>query len=227
MFDHDHLREQIASTVAYLRRLDSGRAAMSYRSIRTRLWIHILAEARAGTLAVDWRTTLYVVEPDNLVRHQILGAAAAILPASEEGDNEALVLHELVTMPARAWEPYAADGDWRAALNAWHADTLAIDEYRRQPVDPLLTEHLAEYFGTTIGVRIPPGVEAMGRAFHDASYRAGLAAGGDESFNDWQERLDDQLKALPLSPPDSRRGDPEALRQLLQQLPTYWTEQHP
>lgn len=227
MFDPEHLRDQIASTAAYLRRLDSGRAAMSYRSLRTRLWIRILAEARAGTLAVDWRTSLYVIEPDNSVRRQLLGAAAAvILPASDEADNEALVLHELVTMPARPWEPYAAAGDWRAAIDAWYADTLAIDEYRHQPVDPLLGEHLAEYFGTTIGVRIPPGFEAMGRVLQDASYRAGLAAGGDESFNDWQEWLEDQLKALPLSPPDSRRRDPEALRQLLQQLPTYWTEQH-
>lgn len=222
MFDPEHLRDQIASTAAYLRRLDSGRAAMSYRSLRTRLWIRILAEARAGTLAVDWRTSLHVIEPDNSVRRQILGVSAAILPASDEGDNEALVLHELVTMPPRPWEPYAAAGDWRTAINAWYADTLAIDEYRHQPVDPLLAEHL----GTTIGVRIPPGAEAMLRVLQDASYRAGLVAGGDESFNDWQKRLEDQMKALPLQPADSR-GDPEALRQHLQQLPTYWTEQRP
>jgi hypothetical protein len=223
MFDPEYLHGETAQTAAYLRRLDSGRAAINYRSIRTRLWIHILAKARAGTLAVDWRTTLYVAEPDNSVRHQILGAAAAaIRPASEDADNEALVLHELVTMPSRPWEPYAAAGDWRTAINAWYADTLAIDEYRRQPVDPLLTEHL----GTT-NLRAPGSdVEAMLRALQEASYRAGLAAGGDESFADWQVWLEAQLKPLSLATA-RRRADPQALGQHLQQLPTYWTEQRP
>lgn len=225
MFDHDHLRDQIESTVAYLRRLDSSRAAMSYRSIRTRLWIHILAEARAGTLTVDWRTTLYVAEPDNQLRREILGpAAAAILPA-QEADSEALILHELVTMPPRPWEPYAAAGDWRAAINTWYADTLAIDEYRRQPLDPLLTEHM-----NTIGLGAAPSfshAETMVRAMQEASYHAGLTAGGDDRFADWQVQLETQLNALKSPHKDSSRADPEALRQYLQRLPTYWTEQHP
>lgn len=227
MFDHDHLRDQIESTVAYLRRLDSSRAAINYRSLRTRLWIHILAEARAGTLTVDWRTTLYVAEPDNALRHEILGpAAAAILPASQDADSEALILHELVTMPPRPWEPYAAAGDWRAAINAWYADTLAIDEYRRQPLDPLLAEHM-DSIGLGARISLRPDVEAMLRALREASYRAGLAAGGDNDFADWQEWLDAQMKALKSPQRDSGRADSEAVRQHLQQLPTYWTEQHP
>lgn len=230
MFNHDRLRDQTAQTIAYLRRLDIGRSAMSYHSTRTRLWIGVLAEARAGTLAADWRSTL-AVKHDTGIRDEILGSAAALIapPPSSDADSDTLVLHELTTMPIRPWEPYAAHGNWRAALDAWYADTLAIDEYRRQPVDPLLSDHLGI---ADLGSRIVPGLDAMFQTLWEASYRAGLAAGGETTGgpdDDWQAWLDNRMKTQQLAASPSftgRAANPAGLRQHLQQLPTYWTDKY-
>lgn len=226
MSNNDRLRDQIAQTIAYLRRLDAHSTALIYHSTRTRLWVGVLAEARAGTLPADWRSTL-TIEHDTGLREQILGSAAALItPTESNADSDTLVLHELTTMPVRPWEPYAARGDWRAALDAWYADTLAIDEYRRQPVDPLLSDHLGL---TDLGARITPGVDALLQALQEASYRAGLAAGGEAGFDDWRSWLDTRIRALQSSadlPTTDRSANPRALRQHLQQLPTYWTDKH-
>lgn len=227
-FDNDRLRDQAAQSIAYLRRLETGCSALSYHSSRTRLWIRILAEARDGTLSPTWREELASdvakpVETTAAVRGQILGVLP-LFAFDADSDIDALVVHELVTMPLRPWEPYAARGDWRAALDAWYADTLAVNEYRRQPVDPLLSEHVG-----IAGSRIAPGIDDMLTTFWEASYRAGLAAGGEDGSGDWQAWLNTQMEAhqsvanLPLT---GRPADPEGLRQHLQQLPRYWADEH-
>lgn len=212
----DELRKQIEQTQAYLWRCHQDRAAMQYRSARSILWTRMLSDARAGTLAIDWRNHLTVDTKGRAeIRQAILGDyAEAVIPAGPQADTDVLVAHEMATMPTRPWEPYAAGGDWRAALDAWYADTIALDEYRKQSVNPPNATALNKIHGKT---------EAMLRDLSEASYRAGLAAGGET--NDWQVWLNSRMQAR--QAPRTRPSDPEALRHHLEQLPDYWTQPKP
>nr|WP_181407294.1 hypothetical protein [Mycobacterium celatum] len=40
-----------------------------------------------------------------------------------------LALHEIVSSPVAAWEPYVTNGDWRRALDAWYAAAIELRDY--------------------------------------------------------------------------------------------------
>jgi len=201
---------------------------------RTRylVWADVLDSARLGTLPSDWRDR---VESD----------------AYDAGTAERLAALEIVNTDRADWEPHAARGNWRAALTAWHAAqihnensyevnhqhelAIAASDLRRclSRMDSrlhrdLLRKELHRLTGqSTHRVRY-----VARRDFLDASYRAGLAAGGeandwlgwyrsrveqwavDESPGHWQHRKARHLSAF---------NNPVPLQKILQRLPHYWT----
>ncbi|MGB0878839.1 MAG: hypothetical protein ACPGXI_17520 [Mycobacterium sp.] len=166
----------------------------------------MLSSARAGTLAQNWREHLTIdTAGRDEIRRAVLGdSAAKSVNRTQSADADTLAVHEMAMMPIRPWEPHAAGGDWRAALEAWYADTLALDEYR------------VGSFGGGLDDSFSGARDAMEiiRNLWTASYRAGLAAGGED--NDWLAWLESS-RTRPVA-------DPTGLRQHLEQLPDYWTE---
>ena len=64
----------------------------------------VLDKARAGDLTTDWRDNLTTPTP----------------PMPADADSAAQALDELRALAPAPWEPNAARGDWRAALDAWY-----------------------------------------------------------------------------------------------------------
>ena len=111
---------------------------------------------------------------------------------------DGLALHEFATLPPQPWEPYVAGGDWRAALEAWYRETLALHDRTRQ-------QHLEERASEPRRSRLLDPDQAATVACRDADfeaikainyarkrdrieawYQAGLAAGGvDEDWAGW------------------------------------------
>lgn len=81
--------------------------------------------------------------------------------------------------PPAEWEPYAAAGDWRRALDAWYCNSTNV------------LESVAarwELGADVNGIRDDPAVDPQPlRDQLEASYRAGLAAGtgADNGWLDW------------------------------------------
>lgn len=168
-----------------------------------------LSAARAGDLAPDWREHLDMGYPQT---------------AQIYSDGDALAMHEIATMSPQLWEPYVAQGDWRAALNAWHTASLELEE----SLEALRTRpgpgHTAAGSPFTPPASGPAAqnVRVLLADMRTASYQAGLAAGGDDV--DWQGWLQSREDTYP-----AKKGptDWDRLRQALEQLPDYWTQPQP
>lgn len=175
----------------------------------------VLRSARQGTLEAGWRDQLLMdarrrCHPD--------------CPALQGHDDIGiLIAMEIADWPQRPWEPGVAGGDWRAALDAWYEDELELqDTYegfaRQQLVTPEATEtawwrreqHCREWIG--------------------ASYRAGLAAGGEPV--DWVAWYQRRIELREETDPDRIRGRRRAVAWVselgpipwLAYLPEYWTQ---
>jgi hypothetical protein len=177
---------------------------------RPKLLVKVLAAARAGDLALDWRA------------HLDMGYSST---AQIYSDCDELAMHEIATMPPQLWEPYVAQGDWRAALNAWHTASLELEEYvealRTRPA-PSLAVAAGISFTSPAGGPLGQHVRALLADMRTASYQAGLAAGGDDV--DWQAWLRSREGAYPAKKGPTDWG---RLRQALEQLPDYWTKPQP
>lgn len=88
-----------------------------YVTSRHTLFGDVLRRARAGTLLPDWRERL-ADDPY---------PAAFVRRGTPIPDHVLLAEHELANMVVQPWEPYAAQGNWREALDAWYSDTLALE----------------------------------------------------------------------------------------------------
>ncbi|EUA17578.1 hypothetical protein I553_10670 [Mycobacterium xenopi 4042] len=160
---------------------------------------------------------------------------------------------DVAHLEAALWEPYAAAGDWRSALDAWCS--ASIDAFQEYVLQVVATS------GRCRGIDLHELV--FRRDMLEASYRAGIAAGTGED-NGWREwlatraaerwepdraecyrmaMLDEGLPAEPLyfadfttkMPYKRTSYDPYFQERLygyrklhndLETLPTYWTVAH-
>lgn len=103
---------------------DQRHRRSAYVTAHYRFCSVVLRDARAGTLAPDWRNRLGAEH------------ANADLPDVLR-DTYTSVIDELTTLPPQPWEPYVAGGDWRAALDTWYRDNLDLqDLYYRERTAP-------------------------------------------------------------------------------------------
>lgn len=187
----------------------------------------ILSRARLGTLDPNWRTHLLTYFP------------AARSDATKAGAT--LVQLEATELPVQPWEPYAARGDWREALDAWYSATLALETeceaaHAERPRPPADDSGGVDWLsGAAAGQQQQSDADRYMRESQQrirdglgASYRAGLAAGGveidwvtwyRERVATWDDLGREELRA------DYRRhqADEQGWRDYLQQLPDYWT----
>lgn len=179
-----------------------------YTRTRNSLWADVLRWARVGELPTDWRDLL----PGYYAR------IAAMTGDTVRADIDGLVLHEFATLPPQPWEPHHTEGDWRAALDAWYRDSLALhdrthrereelrtsepepfklpiqpmthtDRPRRVPLDAEFTHALRQ----ADAVAAQAVNHARGRDRIEAWYRAGLVAGG--AAEDWIGWYRDQIES--------------------------------
>lgn len=180
-----------------------------YTGMRNGLWADVLRWARTGELPADWR--------DHLPGYH--ARVAAIAGEQVHDDIDGLVLHEFVTLPTQPWEPYAAGGDWRAALDAWYRDALTAHDRQHQDAaeiaasepprfaTPLDTDHAAQLACRHADSQAIKAINyARKRDRLEAWYRAGRAAGGDnEDWAGWYrdrigtwDRRQDTIYGVPL-----------------------------
>jgi len=202
----------------------------------------ILERARLGTLDPSWRTHLLTYFP--AARSDATKASAT------------LVQLEATDLPVQPWEPYAAGGDWREALDAWYSATLALEaEYEaekaerpRPPADDSggvdwLASAASGQQQQSEADRYMREIQRRERDCLGASYRAGLAAGGVEI--DWvswyRQRVTEWVDCGVGCDDDTRARFTESMRidyrrhqsdqpgwsAYLQQLPGYWTASDP
>jgi hypothetical protein len=100
-------------------------------------------------------------------------------------DADALAIYEVAAAPPSVWEPNAAAGDWRRALAAWRV--AARDLHRHQfRTKRWLCDLTIPEPDQTNAARLDAVLEARTLDAIEASYRAGLAAGGDaENWRGW------------------------------------------
>jgi hypothetical protein len=87
-------------------------ADLHFETERTRLLGAILHKARFGQLAADWRSVL--TAPDRP------GGTATLYT-----DGDRLAVEAIRMMDPAKWEPGNTSG-WRAALQSWYVDSLAV-----------------------------------------------------------------------------------------------------
>lgn len=147
----------------------------------------ILRDARTGDLPPNWRTERTAIPDD-------------VAPGLRE--VYATVVNELADLPPQPWEPYAAGGDWRAALDAWHHDSLAVlDTYHQGQMSDAQTPHPRfapadsaelnerEAQRQVVATDLATNLERAARAVIEHSYRAGLAAGENPDADDAEHPL--------------------------------------
>ena len=100
-----------------------------YTRTRNSLWAVVLQWARVGELPAGWRELL----PGYHAR------TAEMFGDKVRDDIDGLVLHEFATLPPQLWEPHHAGGDWRAALDAWYRDSLALRDRTHREREELHT----------------------------------------------------------------------------------------
>jgi hypothetical protein len=137
-----------------------------------------LDRARRGLLSADWR--------DDLATRSRMPAKGHLCllqrERDERGDIGAPELRrcawlDVAHLEAASWEPHAAGGDWRAALDAWYTASMnAFEEH------VLSVMHASGKF-CSIGL----SELIFRRDLLKASYRAGIAAGTgeDNGWRDW------------------------------------------
>lgn len=141
------------------------------------VWGTVLMNARSGLLDGEWRSTL---SPE---AHYAAGFPRPTDPSLLDAD--ALAIYEVATAPISAWEPNAAAGDWRRALAAWRV--AAQDLHRHQfRTKRWLCDFTIPETDQPNAARLDAVLEARTLDAIEASYRAGLAAGGDaENWRSW------------------------------------------
>lgn len=156
-------------------------AAWRHYSVFGAVLSRVLTEARYGVLELGWRDGLSATETTTSAERACR-------------DAESLAVHEVAMTPAADWEPYAARGDWRRALASWAAamHDLIRHQYRtkrwlsdlgRRGVTPAaLTDR--QIIEANTSNRLDAVLEAREHDAIEASYRAGLAAGGEAA--DWR-----------------------------------------
>lgn len=134
----------------------------------------VLRAARSGDLKPDWRTDLASGRPDI---------------AASMRDVYAAVATEFADLPPQPWEPWAASGDWRAALDAWHHDSLAVlDTYYQGEMADAQTPYARfgpdsaeleqrEAQRQIMATKMATNLERSARARIEHAYQSGLAAG--------------------------------------------------
>jgi len=169
-------------------------AAWRHYQVTGAVWARVLNQARHGILECGWRDT--VSDTETAIR------LYTDRPRSSEQsgrDAEALAVYEIAMTPPADWEPYAACGDWRRALAAWAAAMHQLTRHQHRTKRWL--SELGDYLttrptpGALTGVlitdaaalaRLDEVLEAREHDAIEASYRAGLAAGGDtEDWRSW------------------------------------------
>ncbi|MDA3660412.1 hypothetical protein [Mycobacterium xenopi] len=99
--------------------------------------------------------------------------------AAEMGVDLVKVCAELdvANVPAAQWEPYRAEGNWRAALDAWYVDAVSVlDGYR--------------------SLKPCPERDIPDRDILEVSYRLGIEAGSSRNTG-WRDWLADRLPHWP------------------------------
>lgn len=119
-----------------MRETEAGSAQFAYA--RYRLLSRLLAAARAGTLDPGWRERLTVDViherevgggPEWMEFFEQVTGRSYVEEKAKDNDAEVLALHEIVSSPVAAWEPYVTNGDWRRALDAWYAAAIELRDY--------------------------------------------------------------------------------------------------
>lgn len=214
-YESARLAQRAAAVASYESQQRLG--SVYYRSRRIELMQTILEHARTGTLVTDWR--------DRLTEPSYVAATAGVPGYQLYSDADTLLLNELRNMPIAAWEPHTGAG-WRAALQAWHhAAEQTIDDYTamrtsvqeamaRPEVQAATREHIRHSLDF---------IATRERDMYGASYRAGLAAGGQA--NDWRLWLRQRVHAwpdLPVKTAMLQDLQSPSYRSDLESLPHYW-----
>ncbi len=165
-----------------------------------------LRKARQGTLAPDWRANL---------------RAKDIVPGLLDVSQAAV--DALRAAPVAPWEPWAAGGDWRRALESWYAASIALsDRLGNGAARWRATEPDQAWGAPTIEAVAAEAQRETARREQvrrdrdalTASYLAGLAAGGDPlDWRGWFRARTGATEDQPLGYPD-----------IATELPTHWTE---
>lgn len=178
----------------------------------------VLERARLGSLHPDWRDRLTTSDYTRML---------AISPAYQlYSDIDELLLAELRSTPQADWEPHSGVG-WRRSLDAWFQASIDVLDQYRSANDILVN---------SVSVAAPVGQTAINnvqrhrqfaavfeRDMLEASYRAGLCAGGEAV--DWRGWLRQRSADWPDAPTFAQFFDaleqPD-FRDDLQTLPDYW-----
>ena len=153
------------------------RASWQHYQTTGSVWGLVLMNARLGLLDPDWRDTL---SPES---HYAAGFPRPTDPALLDAD--ALAIYEVATAPAAVWEPHATGGDWRRALSAWRDDARALQRHQFR-TKRWLSDMTIPEGDRPNAARLDALLEARALDAIEASYRAGLAAGGDaENWRGW------------------------------------------
>lgn len=189
-----------------------------YRTKRFQTMTTILERVRVGLLPADWRDRLQPADYTDLIAHN---------PGYQfYSDADILVVAELQARPIADWEPHRGIG-WRAALTAWRAaGHTVLDDYLAAHDATVATMRASGAAQATIEAlrNAHRSLTSRARDMHEASYRAGLAAGGDPI--DWRAWLRERISTWPDIP--VRATELDALndpnyRSDLDTLPAYWT----
>lgn len=200
----------------YLWHCEQAASAAGYVGVRFTRFFKVLWSCRLGDLQHDWRDRLQI---------------------EASGVEDALVCHELATMPMRAWEPFAAGGNWRTAIDDWYSDLLALDAYRaaheRKPGTPIVPDEPPGARELTRALQASPDIRrgsasrdsawAWHRAIWGVLYRVGLAAGGVDT--DWRTWLESQASTL--ADKDDNLAQHVDWARRFEYLPAYWTQPRP
>ncbi|WP_292981251.1 hypothetical protein [Mycobacterium sp.] len=210
---------------SFLARLHEEPGRLIYASFRHSLVGDILRRARDGALDRDWRERFTTYHP-------------VLLKAN--ADTVALIHHEMAELPEQPWEPYAAAGDWREALDAWYSDTLALEtSYEHailagRPRPPAEPESGHDWLASYAAGQPKQAADdsrtrqnlLRNRDGFGASYRAGLAAGGVDV--DWEGWYWQRVKLWDDLGDEGLRVDSRRNRLLcVEHLPPYWLHASP
>jgi hypothetical protein len=220
--EHEHFQRWHALGSAHQTDTMQGIVQARYARSRYPAVGRVLWWARNGELERDWRTSQL---PQYLEKCGM-----------GDSDEGILVLHDLAEIPVQPWEPYAATGDWRAALDAWYRHAVENEQYSitHRPQRPARSPELIAWSPDPAAAAEEERrdtVTAEQRAAADAqlsqqsidmlgaSYFAGRTAGGDHF--DWRGWLHRRSKTWTGREPLNMTPTSYAW---YERLPNYWTQ---
>lgn len=176
----EHWRRYQAQVVELRANQQQWRSSWQHYRTTGSVWGIVLMKARAGVLDADWRSQL------SPASHYAAGFPRPTDPALIDAD--ALAIHEVATAPPSAWEPNAAAGDWRRALSAWQAAEQDLQRHQFRTKRWLRNLTIPES-DQPPAAALDAVLEARALDAIEASYRAGLTAGGDtQDWRAWYRR---------------------------------------